>query len=223
MTHKPGAPDPALVIQKVFEILGGREAFDRATDESVKTFDAAWERDTDRIGRVLRAHLAIEHFLTKNIEAANPRLGSIEDARLTFAQKVELADRDDRIVSVLLPGIRRLNQVRNRIAHKLQVDITTQDRDVFLSVAIFKESRNQGCTQLGKGSSAPLDVLEDFAHFAAGLLHSATSATGAAFRQAFASVELLQQPIAEDSSGLCDVAADSETLPQAHDADHSRG
>jgi len=123
---------------------------------------------------VLRAHLAVEHFLTKHIETSNPKLGSLDNARLSYAQKVDLLDEHDRIAEFLKPGLKRLNQIRNRLAHKLKMDIGTEDRDAFLAIEIFSAMREEGSKGFGAPATDPLSVLEQFARFASGLLQASS-------------------------------------------------
>ena len=106
--------DPKEYAARVIELYGGHERFFSLMEQRFKEFDAIWEQDADTIGRVLKAHLAVEHFLTEYITFANPKLGSLEKARLSFRQKVELLGGDDHSMTFLKPGLRRLNTIRNR-------------------------------------------------------------------------------------------------------------
>ena len=165
-------PEPEEFAREVIAAFGGRERFFARMEERLDEFNNVWNQDAERIGRVLRAHLAVEHFLTDYIVISNPNLGSLDDARLSFNQKVDLLSDNDRVTSPLKPGLRRLNQVRNRIAHKLKVDIREEDKKVFLDVAIFKAMRAEGAKHIGTPADDPLSVLEQFSKFAAGMLHS---------------------------------------------------
>lgn len=57
---------------------------------------------------------------------ANPRLGSLGEAKATFAQKVALLDAANPDVAAMLAGIRRLNAIRNRLAHNLGTHVTEE-------------------------------------------------------------------------------------------------
>jgi hypothetical protein len=153
-------------------LLGGREKAVQATDADLEELNRRWAQDTGTIGRILRAHLFVEHFLTEYLQAKNPNLGSLDDARVTFAQKVALVDESRQEVAYLLPGIRRLNAIRNRIAHSLRAEVTQDDADAFSRIEPFTALRNA----LAKGSehpvsSDPLDILEAFALHAGSSLH----------------------------------------------------
>ena len=162
-------------VDRVIVAHGGLEKFFALMDERLQAFNTVWDQDSGKIGRVLRAHLAVEHFITDYIRAKNPGLGSIDDVRLTFSQKVALLPTNDPAIGPLKPGLKRLNKIRNRIAHNLKVDVAQDDKTIFLGNAIFSAMRSERAKRLGHTADDPLSVLEQFSKFAAGLLHAAAS------------------------------------------------
>lgn len=80
-------PDTAKVIARTVELLGGPDQAREITDKEFGEMGRRWDQNTDAIGRILRSHLYVEHYLTEFIRHANPRLGSIGDARLGFSPK----------------------------------------------------------------------------------------------------------------------------------------
>jgi hypothetical protein len=159
-------------VQRLFDAYGGKEHFFAQMSARHSEFNAVWMQDADGIGRVLRAHLAVEHFMNAYLQAINPELGSVENARLGFLQKVDLINEKDRLMGSLKQGLRRLNAIRNRIAHNLQVDVGAEDRDVFLSIAIFAAMRSERAKREGPEPDDPLSVMEQFAKVTSGLLHA---------------------------------------------------
>ena len=83
--------------------------------------------EAEPISRILRLHLVIEHYLHRYLEAANPSLGDLERARLSFGQKLALADTEQMPIHLLVPGIRCLNSLRNRLAHDLHFSVSAFD------------------------------------------------------------------------------------------------
>lgn len=88
-----------------------------------------WNQDFEAIGRILRSHLYLEHYLTEHLEKTNAQLGSMSAARLTFAQKVNLLDPDNPRLAEILPGVKQPNQIRNRLAHQLTAVVTQDDTE----------------------------------------------------------------------------------------------
>jgi hypothetical protein len=109
--------DKDKLLRMLFNVAGGREKYLNAVQARYVAYGQLWNQDAGSLGRVLRAHLVIEHLITACLRATNRKLGPPEKARLTFAQKVELLDGEDTVFRLLRPGIIRLNVVRNRCAH----------------------------------------------------------------------------------------------------------
>ncbi|EKP0297697.1 hypothetical protein ACK33V_03090 [Aeromonas veronii] len=172
----------------VFDLVvafGGQEKFSARMDEKHRQFQSIWEQDADQIGRVLRAHIAVEHFLTAYIQYKNSGLGSLEGARLGFAQKIELVSDADQVIGPLKLGLKRLNRIRNHIAHKLKVEIEEEDRALFLSIPIFKAMREASAKGRNEPCDDALSILEQFASFAACLLHSGADSDSEIWKQIF--------------------------------------
>ena len=96
---------------------------------------------------MLRSHRYLEYYLTEYLRHVNPGLGDLDEARLTFAQKVSLLKSDAGMLSMIIGGIRHLNKIRNRLAHNLTTSVTEDDAGVFLSQEIFKAMRDEGVKQ----------------------------------------------------------------------------
>lgn len=180
-------PSPESVARHLIKLLGGHEEAFRLLDAGFQEVTRRWAQDTAKIGRILRAHLFVEHFLTEYLQAKNPDLGSLDDARVTFAQKIPLINTDEPRIAYLLPGIRRLNTIRNRIAHSLHADVIQDDANVFLQIQLFSALRNASAKRSQRApSSDPIDIMEEFAVHAGSLLHlgPTTSLWAEAFRLA---------------------------------------
>ncbi|MGB8985654.1 MAG: hypothetical protein WCC37_03385, partial [Candidatus Sulfotelmatobacter sp.] len=180
-------PGPETVARHLIDTLGGREKARLALDSEFQRIKDRWEQDTHKIGRILRAHLFVEYFLTEYLYAKNPNLGPSESARLTFSQKVALVDTSKCEIAYLIPGIRHLNIIRNRLAHSLKAEVTRDDANVFKQSHLFTAIRSQlAKEQNRRPSSEPIVVLEEFAMHAGYALQRgpATDAMAEAFRLA---------------------------------------
>ena len=76
---------------------------------------------------------------------------------------------------MLVPGIRTLNTVRNRLAHNLSLSVTQGDVNSFMSIGIYKAMREESEKRHGPFSNDPLEVYEHFAKFVASSFHHASS------------------------------------------------
>jgi hypothetical protein len=178
------------VVEKAGKVFGGIDKMLDAMEARHRAFNTVWNQDADKIGRILRAHLAVEHFLTAYIQAMNPKLGSLDDARLTFANKLALLGDDNKAIELLKPGLVRLNQIRNRLAHKLQMDVDEEDKNLMLSIALFKAWHDESKRQNDITCDDPVFVVEEFAKLAANFLQSSASPDSELWSKAFSSEPL---------------------------------
>ncbi len=175
-----------FVAKRSLELMGGREAAIASMETEYYELKERWKQDIDTIGRILRAHLHVEYYLTEHLQHINPCLGDIDEARLSFAQKANLLTQDgDASVWMLIGGIRHLNKIRNRLAHNLKAEVTEDDRKVFFSQGIYKSMRDWSHKDDSKPlSDESIDVLEHFAEFAISMMHSRRTPYSKAFAQA---------------------------------------
>lgn len=173
----------AQVIKRTIELLGGVERTREITDDEFGEMTRRWNQDIESIGRILRAHLYVEYYMTEYIEKSNPKLGALREAKLSFTQKVTLLDSHDPRIQEVIEGVKRLNAIRNRLAHKLNAMVTTADSAVFLHAPYF-EAMREARAKPGVPSDDPLNILEDFAMHAAHAFTHKFSLVGKAFAQA---------------------------------------
>lgn len=153
--------DVGHIAARAIELHGGSDAFFAAADQEINEINVRWHQDITMIGRILRSHLFVEHYLSMYLAKVNPRLGSLADARITFAQKVALLDTSNVDISTVLQGIKRLNTIRNRLAHNLSAQVTEEDSQVFLRSERFAALRMAKAMREVIGNE-PIDILEDF-------------------------------------------------------------
>jgi len=150
------------IHDRAAQLLGGEAEYQRISDEESAEALRRWQQDTDTIGRILRAHLFIERFMTETLQRSNPALGSMEKAKLTFSQKVALLNPHNADIADVLPGIRRINSIRNRLAHESHAAVSTEDANALLQCKTFDQVLRM---RYGEKLSAlrPIEILEQFA------------------------------------------------------------
>ena len=114
----------------------------------------------DRIGRVLVSHLMLEHYLDRCLRAVAPSDFNFSRPSLSFAQKVDiLSGPESHIVGAgMVPGIKRVNKIRNALAHDLQAEITTADIQPLADLL-----RHVGKGRAPAIAKDPIAVVETFA------------------------------------------------------------
>lgn len=110
-------------------------------------------QDHDLIGRVLKCHLIIENYINRHLESASPS-HDWQDAKLRFAQKIELLPKANAKVAWVLPGIREINIIRNRFGHRITASLSPNDLAACISVLTVARS--------GQHYTDPIKIIEDF-------------------------------------------------------------
>jgi hypothetical protein len=125
-----------------------------------------WERNVDHLGTVLISHLAVEHHIDDWLAAAMPGLKAPGETRLSFSQKANLLDGSDPTIQWLLPGIDRLNRIRNQFAHNLDAEISESDLAPIRNIVWPWHSA------AGKPKRTDIALIRDFALMVSGMLNS---------------------------------------------------
>lgn len=181
--------DHDAIVRRAIELLGGKQEFFAEADRELADANGRWKQNVEIIGRILRAHLFVEHYIGEYLAKANPRLGALGEAKVSFAQKVALLDASNNEIALILPGIKRLNKIRNRLAHNLDAQVTEEDATVFLSsnrFAALRVARSSEQVQTGE----PIEILEDFSKHVAMALNYEFSPMSQAIAQAIQEVHL---------------------------------
>jgi hypothetical protein len=163
-------------IKKVLEAYGGEEkffVFFAAVKAHMKTVNMPETPTMEDASRVLHAHLMAERFLTRYLKSLKPRSRSIQNAGLSFSQKLDQIKPKDSSVSFLIPGLRRMDLIRNRLSGDFPKAVTEQDKKALFAVPLFKEVMDSTGCESEKMSEDAVSVLECFATFAGIILHNA--------------------------------------------------
>src|SRR5688572_26009525 len=82
-----------------------------------------------QIGRLLLNHLMAEHYMDACLACVADEDVDWEGAQLSFAQKLSLLGGKGGVLAEmgLLPGLRRLNRIRNQAARDLTAQLTSVD------------------------------------------------------------------------------------------------
>lgn len=80
----------------------------------------------DIIGRLLKCHLIIEHYLERFL-SEHFGLEGLDDAKLNFFNKAMLLPTSSTSAAFVRPGILRLNSIRNKVSHNLSREPSFDD------------------------------------------------------------------------------------------------
>ena len=173
-------------IEKVIESLKSHWGeIDARFNEENRRFIALFGRRHDVIGRLLKCHLVVEHYLERFL-SDHFGIENVEDAKLGFYNKAALLPSKSSSAAFVKPGILRLNVLRNRIGHSLGNEPAFDDlgpiRDV-LQVA-----------RQGVHFAAPIDAIEAFTTVACTWLIVPDRRHRKLFEEAFSDVRVSARP-----------------------------
>lgn len=135
--------------------------------------------DHDEIGRILRVHLVIEHFLGSFL-ASHYGIEDVPDLRLTFIQKAKLLPGHASSASFVRPGILQLNSVRNKFGHRLNHKIEDHEISaIYQALAVARK---------GVAFKSHLAAIEAFAPIACAFLSVPPKHLQELFLKAFSKV-----------------------------------
>lgn len=93
--------------------------------ENAKFIDLM-SRPHDMIGRLLKCHLVVEHYLDR-FRSEHFGIEDVEAAKLGFFNKAMMLPTKAHSAAFVKPGILKLNSLRNRVGHNLGSDIDFED------------------------------------------------------------------------------------------------
>ena len=134
-------------LEHALEVLRPKwDDFNAHFESENEKFIGLLRQDHDALGRVLKSHLILEHYLTVYLKQSFG-LDDLESARLSFFQKVTLLPATGSAVSAVKLGLKKLNKVRNEFAHRLNQDLEELDLNpinevinIFRPEATFKSN-----------------------------------------------------------------------------------
>jgi hypothetical protein len=89
---------------------------------------------------LLRTHLAIENELDKILSLLLEKPKLLNKLKLTFSQKATLVQAMSSLYPVPWDDIRKLNSLRNRLAHRLEDDSIVHDIDALICRVLRRHS-----------------------------------------------------------------------------------
>jgi hypothetical protein len=138
-------------------------------------------RPHDIIGRLLKCHLVVEHYLERFL-SEHYGIEDVQSAKLGFFNKVALLPAQASSAAFVKPGILKLNSLRNRVGHNLGADISFDDLGPINGVL--------NVARPGIDFYAPIDAIEAFTTVACTWLIVPPKNLQHLFTEAFSDVRL---------------------------------
>lgn len=169
-------------IEKAVDIIRPHwDAIDKHFERENQQFKALLAQDHDLIGRVLKCHLIVEHYLTRFLQE-QLRVDNLTEVKLTFHQKAMLLPDKKTSAAFVKPGIVRLNRIRNQFGHSLAPELSIESLGpINETISIFRKDVDL---------SQPISRIEAFTTIAVTFLIVTPPKLQKLFMEAFANVEV---------------------------------
>lgn len=175
MREIEGIEEVVLRLKPHFATI--KEHFDREN----RAFKGLISSKHDTLGRVLKCHLVVEHYLDRFL-LEQFKMENLDAAGLRFFQKAKFLPDKGTAAALVKPGILRLNTIRNRFGHSLGADLSFQDLDSIRPVLDIARP--------GVAFGSPVEAIEALTTVACTFLIVAPPALQQIFAEAFASVRV---------------------------------
>lgn len=149
-------------------------------DEENRRYIQLSQQDHDLIGRVLKCHLIVEHYLDRFL-SSHLNIEELSDVKLSFYQKAKLLPSKESAAAFVKPGILKLNSIRNQFGHTLHPALTVADLGAINDVLLIARS------EIGP---EPIQKIEAFTTVAATFLIIPPPHLQEAFIEAFKNVRV---------------------------------
>jgi len=146
-----------------------------------QAFKALIGQDHVTLGRVLKCHLVVEHYMDQFL-AHHLGAHDFQEARLSFHQKAALLPRRASAAAFVRPGIFRLNKIRNGFGHRL--DATLEMYDLGPILEVLRIARK------GIIFAEPVEAVEAFTTVACTWLIVPDERLGEVMARAFAKIQI---------------------------------
>lgn len=111
------------VVARLKPHMGEIEAHFNAENEK---FKALMGKPHDTLGRLLKCHLIVEHYLERFL-SEHFGIEDVQEAKLGFFNKAMLLPSRSSSAAFVKPGVIKLNSLRNRAGHRLGASVSFDD------------------------------------------------------------------------------------------------
>lgn len=189
--------DPALHQRMLdyYASLTGKQSDPRQDlADEFRELERRWEQDCELIGRVLRVHLFVEHFMNDFIARQNPNLPRAGIERLPFSAKVRLLGDSKPFIATYSSALWALNDIRTDFGHRLDPRVNPARVATILKAGDFVQYQEGICAPVTAATPAVV-VVEAFARLMGMVFHAEASPTAGAISVA------LQRALADQREG----------------------
>ncbi|MBR7780640.1 hypothetical protein [Undibacterium luofuense] len=118
------------------DAYGGIDKFHAEREAMSKEAREVFDQDVLEIGRILRSHLYVEYYIDKYLK--EKYCYNRKDLNITFSKKIKIINDKNDELKPFIRSIKRLNLIRNKMAHNLKFRIREEDANFFRNEDLYK-------------------------------------------------------------------------------------
>ncbi|OED36887.1 hypothetical protein AB833_26135 [Chromatiales bacterium (ex Bugula neritina AB1)] len=118
-----------------------------------------WHNRGNSIGRIVKSHLLLEHYLNEYLRVIHPSIRNIDALKLSFKQKLSMLDLPGDMMTYILPVLDVINRLRNRLVHSLDIEMNDDEIDPIRKLLAFTRKQSNNDPDLADRS--PADLIEE--------------------------------------------------------------
>lgn len=107
-------------------------------EREIKEYEVFSKKDSSLFGRLIKCHLISEIYLDRYLIHKHS-LSNLEEARLSYYQKVMLLPERNEAPAFFRPGLLTLNKLRNKFAHDLDSRLSKNELNTMTDMLIMSE------------------------------------------------------------------------------------
>ena len=170
-----GSPQiPQNVVKKLFT-------------EFNEEFLNLWQNRGNSIGRIVKSHLLLEHYLNEYLRVIHPSIRDIDSLKLSFKQKLNMLELPGDMIHYIGPVLDVINRLRNRLVHSLDIELNDDEVEPIRKLLAFTRQQSNYDDNLDERTAA--DLIEESTKLVCSLFDTLTRTTLAGYTdtpQAFA-------------------------------------
>lgn len=156
------APIPPELVRKLFL-------------EFNEEFLHLWQTHGNSIGRIVKSHLLLEHYLNEYLRVIHPSIRNFDALKLSFKQKLNLLELPGEMIHYIGPVLDVINRLRNRLVHSLAIDLNDDEVEPIRKLLSFTRQQSNYIADLQERSAA--DLIEESTKLICSLFDTLTRTT----------------------------------------------
>ena len=156
-----------------------------------------WQNRGNSIGRIVKSHLLLEHYLNEYLRVIHPSIKNIDALKLSFKQKLNMLELPGDMIHYIGPVLDVINRLRNRLVHSLDIELKDDEIEPIRKLLAFTRQQSNYNADLDERSAA--DLIEESTKLVCSLFATLTRTTRAEILKKQPNLDMEFPPVTEEN------------------------